>query len=794
MISSATSNPSEAPSSASALATPAIPGADKIDTIRAKVLQTIREHMPIHTLFIPGLKINLDTFIKDQMLMRKIAAFIAPLAEKGPVDQKTVAAHFAGSELLAELKEMFKQNPDEYMEYLYDACCDVLNQKACPARLKEALEGRVFTLKNALVAQKTPGAIIASLLQNHLAPQKEASIVEEGAGFLRESLRIHLLALKGVEGASFREKLESVAEQLIPFVQNVTRKYLRENERTCPDYPLTFRNPTGYNTHGLVAATVMEACLNVLGYQTRLLNRSDLEPRVTLATAHSIVAVNAPDKSRFVIDPCYRQFHQDICLEGTKLPESPVLVLQEAEVDTYIDWSLMVTWKAVRGLFDIGQITVAKLKREDKLFAYAMDKIPDLKEIAPANQEAWVREALQRIWTLSTYSPVLSDQGFQNIFYGADAECHQTYESIQAMGIAPLTGHLSFPEVERRLGDLLKDPKLAGQNATAALALIAQLPAQKREKYVSLLDLDPRINSDKGMAPTLNTYFRSLKKIVNPEGKDLSVLYGCAGADCMSLLLATDANEITLADMTAVSLQEFQEALNRLQNPQNASQIAKQLENSEDFFLTQSRYGGSSSKYQGSGKHFMRDLALKLLFSLREMGVDLSRITLTPVEDGKGVRVDFPWQYHGAALPRKRSITYVTADITSPNTYPKLLQAKLKEGIDIFYMKAAFNAPKLYPQFLPQIAASINRGGWLMTADKTFTMEAVNPEPCLETNGLSFASVRNEEKDRLEKLILPPFDPLFEIVSLLRFPDQRHNRNPSSDLTYWTMLKLRQKQ
>ena len=86
------------------------------------------------------------------------------------------------------------------------------------------------------------------------------------------------------------------------------------------------------------------------------------------------------------------------------------------------------------------------------------------------------------------------------------------------------------------------------------------------------------------------------------------------------------------------------------------------------------------------------------------------------------------------------------------------MQSKLKQGIDIFYMKGAFFAPLCYPQFLPQIARNIRGGGWLMTADNTSLMESVNPEPCLgEKNGLTFTQRTNHEIQTLIEHTFPPF-------------------------------------
>ncbi len=758
----------------------------KTGRIRALVLEIIRRHIPITTLFTPELKVDLSVFIKDQMLMHRIAEFLLPLIGAGSIDSQLIAKHFENSELLAEIKAMFKQDPTPYLRSFYEACADVLNKKPPSSKsLKQAMEGRIFTIKNALIAQNTPEAILINQKQYEMTPQDTQSIKEEGAFFIREILRIHLLQKD--ESSSFREILISTARQLIPFVQKITRIYLRENGKSCPENPLTFRNPNGYNHHGRTAAMIMEVCLHALGYKTRLLGRADLEPKVTLATAHCVVEVTAPDNERYLIDPSYIQFHKDVCVDDSMLPTPSVLVLGENEIDKYIEDNLMVHWKANAELVKKGDVTtLEKLAERDQLIPFKIDRLGLPKEAIPSNVEMWVRRAFKRVWELSTYSPILSNRGFQEVFYGTGTE-QKTYLYIKSMGLTSLSPQLSDEETEKRLSQLLNSSQLKGQNSSEALSLIAQLPTLKRTKYASLLDLDPRIKATTGIPVTLNAYFRSLKRAVNPEGKDKSVIYGCSGADCISVLLATDAGDFTFVDITHVPYEEFKDALSRLKVGDYSS-IKDQLEQSDSFISMRSFWAGSSSTTSSEGIHQMNDLGLKLLFDLREAGVDLDKVVLTLLQDG--VRIDFPWQYHGTASMRNRSLTFVTADITKPDSYPALLKTKLQEGFDIFYMKAAYFVPQYYPHFLPQIAKSVKEGGWLMTVDKTLTMEIFSPEECLDGK---FELKKREETALLEELISPPFDPLSVIPVLTRFPNNRASRTPGGDLTYWSILSLRQK-
>lgn len=193
------------------------------------------------------------------------------------------------------------------------------------------------------------------------------------------------------------------------------------------------------------------------------------------------------------------------------------------------------------------------------------------------------------------------------------------------------------------------------------------------------------------------------------------------------------------------------------------------------------------SEFSEAG-HCMPNLELKLLYDLIELGTDLSKATFKTVE--KGVRIDFQWQYYGSAFPKARSLTIIHADITKPSGYPNSLRNQILGGLDIFYMKGAFLAPKYYSQFLPQLASTMNPGGWLMTADTTSTMEVINPEHCLEKNYMKFSLCRSEETRIIEELMTPSSHPLASIDTLKSI---RKGRAAGTDLNYWTILNLRQK-
>ena len=176
----------------------------------------------------------------------------------------------------------------------------------------------------------------------------------------------------------------------------------------------------------------MEACLNAFGYNTRLMMRTDLESRVTAAVVHSIVEVTAQDGVKYIVDPSYIQFYKDISHENAPLPQAPLLVLRQTEVDGYIEKNLMTRWKATIQL-SVNPINLLTFMREKKM-ALLLDNVETPPEMRLGDTtEAWVREALRRVWTLSTYHVDTTNIAFQEIFCG-EGKNKRTYDLIKGLG------------------------------------------------------------------------------------------------------------------------------------------------------------------------------------------------------------------------------------------------------------------------------------------------------------------------------------------------------------------------
>ena len=161
----------------------------------------------------------------------------------------------------------------------------------------------------------------------------------------------------------------------------------------------------------------------------------------------------------------------------------------------------------------------------------------------------------------------------------------------------------------------------------------------------------------------------------------------------MSVLLATDAQEFIFVDLIETKKEDFLQALHLFK-----SDDIDYIDKVENSFDTRPRYGGSLSMCT-NGKHTMPYLAGKVIYDLRQLGVDLEKVSLS--QTAGCLQIAFPWQYFGADTPRMRTLTFVQADITSPANYPSHLKTKLAERIDIFYMKAAFLDPLTILNFCP---------------------------------------------------------------------------------------------
>ncbi len=729
-----------------------------------RVKAMVRNFMPLPSLFNPALKIDLSVFFKDQQLFFSLAELLRPFFGKRDLTLEEVQAVLEGDEILAGLKK-------EYFPALCESCFTVLSGRPHEEKLVSAIDGRIFTLKNALIGQVEPELIRASQVKQRVRVQSIEQIRSAGKAFIEKILYLYLVppAIDSADPEFFKSSLQEVAEKLFPFVQNITQIYLESHRIEMPDRGLSGRYLTGYNFHGRTAAIIMEVCLKVLGYEAQSLVRYDLEPKVTLATVHTIVRVLGLDGKTYVVDPCYVQFLRDAC---NREEVRPVLVLEKGDIEGYIEKNLMRAWRSSR------ELTLSHtLPLKGDLILDGMDRVE------------WVRNSFKRVWDLSGYHPDLSKITFNQVFFGEGL----AKTVLSHMQMPKIIGNKSVDEVKAELEELLAIPEMRQKNSERALRLLAQISKQERCAFYDLLDLDPRVSdsTELSLNPDLNVYFRQLKKDINPDSRPLKLIYGCAGADATAPFLATDADEAIFVDLADFDFTQFKMALAKLHEKGGFAEVVKVLKTNLNFFSHRRTFGASTSLFSGR-EHIMDYFALKLLCDLKLMGVDLETVELSALP-ARGVQIKFDWQYFGQPCAKERVITLLHADITKPESYPRLLQEELKKGFDLFFLKGAFFVPRSYPLFLPHLARAINPGGFFMTTDKTFTMDLIDPEPCLLKAGFRSISRKSDIAKTIEPLLERECSPIELIPYLEMFPsEKRAGRNTGCDISYWSVLNIRQ--
>lgn len=765
---------------------------DPLATIRAKVLETMRNAMPLTTLFKPELKIDLSLFLKDQLLFRRLTLSLSELVITQEISPSLVETHLEKSEIIQEIKGMFKE-PAPYLQYLYKACVDVLKTRSAAAKVNSPLLARIFTLKNALIALQSPLAIQNSQKQNGIQMQSVDTIRNEGFKFIKAVLSIHLNALQTTDELSFRERLFQTVEQLLPFTRQITHSYLQENKKEIPEDPFTYRNPTGLNHHGLAVAGIMEICLSALGYQTQLRFRFDLEPRVTLASRHALIEVIDPNLGSFMIDPCYRQFHKDILLDERKIPCSALLILTADEVADYIEKNIIPEWKETYTLTKKSLPGIRELLFEqDKLLAYTMDEIDLGEHVNVRNQEEWVRNSFFKIWNINDYPYVTSNELFRAIFEGL-SENKETHNKIKAMNIAPLTHYKSHLQIYAELEKLKSDPFQKEASSIETLRLLSLLRQKERKLFSDLIFREPSIEPS-NIDVCLIAYYKSIANTVNPEGKPIKAVYGCSGADTLSIFMATNATELTFVDLTPLTMEELLKVRSLFTQKDNKPLLeqVEEMNKKDNFFDQRATMCATQSQYSVDSGHEMDNLALKIFLNLFTMGVDVRNLKME--QKNEAIQLDFSWHSHTDLAPKNRRITYIRADITEPELYPPTLKKTLSAGIDIFFMKGAFWAPLSYPQFIPTIGGSIQQGGWLLMTECTSFMQPVNPEPSLADAGHKFVVHESESILRFREILMPQFDPLLSVSLFSLHPKMdRPRRLPGTNAQYWNILTMRQK-
>lgn len=770
---------------------------DKMIAIRDRVFQIIQVAMPIEILFNPDLKINLAQFVKDQFLIHRISQLIEPSIKDESIDLEKLEELFKETSIKAEIEQLFKSNHPAYLRLVYEACLDVLRNRSFDPCLESALNSRIFTLKNAILAIANPEKIAKNLTKQDISQEAAILIKKNGFNFIREMIHTHLKTLQKAL-PSFQETLLKNAHQLLPFVQRVTITYLRENNQECPEDFWAWRNRKGLNFHALIATPFMGFCLNALNYNTESLFRWDLEPKAFITESHSILKVTDSDSNSYVVDPTYRQFHGEVALTAQDLPEESILVLSVEKIREYVEQTIMPKWERnLRLVADGDQETINLLIENNQILPLTIHCHEIIPELNVTNLIEWIINAFSEIWDTSRYEPTLTNPCLQQIFYQSPIVqrylSEKTHALVRPLNIPHLTDHRSYQEVENILNGYLHDPTLKERDFQKILLLVSFLPNRSRSKYASLLNIDIT-NRFADVDIITHAYLRFLNKIVNPDNKDLSVIYPCSGPLVSAPFIATNTRRLLCVDLTPLVLSDFRDILAKCRKTNMSKQaVFKDLENSDNFYLTHRIYLGVVSHYLSSNGHqYTKDFALKLFFDLTMMGVDLNRVIISG-RNGE-IEMSFPWSYNEGEKVKSRTILFVTSDITKPTQYPEILKTFLKSKFDIFFSKASVFVPNHYSEFLPHLASHMNGKGWFMTSDVNCNMDIITPEECLKANQINVNLYQSDLMDLFHSVIYPPFDPLKETLTPPKVElKERVQRIKKSSVLYWLKLTLRQK-
>lgn len=218
----------------------------------------------------------------------------------------------------------------------------------------------------------------------------------------------------------------------------------------------------------------------------------------------------------------------------------------------------------------------------------------------------------------------------------------------------------------------------------------------------------------------LHEYFVRFNQIVkaelNPEDRPLVGIYGGAGADIANYLLATNARTTYFVaeypGLTAADLARLSEYRNY--DRQRYGEGWKYLQSYAFSNLVDRKEG------------FLGALA----YELEAIGVDLS--TIRADRDGDNPRLQFAWQYAGAA-PETYAVTFIDADITrltktnlenaARKGIPEKLAQVIRGGFDIYFQRAGWSLPKEYAapdNYIFALYDNLNRQGAFITDDYAY--------------------------------------------------------------------------
>ena len=240
----------------------------------------------------------------------------------------------------------------------------------------------------------------------------------------------------------------------------------------------------------------------------------------------------------------------------------------------------------------------------------------------------------------------------------------------------------------------------------------------EQDKQIAEISL---ISKNLLLNPVFVTYYMGWKHLINPQSRDLSVLYNGMGPDASTILLATNATSITSIDPKHPTLKELSEYLGKWDIidtdlytlPGNINVMDDEVRNDPTETKLNTYLQGILKNKAISGHWDSLDISAlgvsrALLIELKKLGVDNKSIKITG--EGDKPTIEFLWAYPGEQ-PKTRVIkfgvnfleSFIDDQVTNSKNY------------DGFYEKSIMaGSVTQQPDVIKKLIPIINSGGFFL--------------------------------------------------------------------------------
>jgi hypothetical protein len=205
----------------------------------------------------------------------------------------------------------------------------------------------------------------------------------------------------------------------------------------------------------------------------------------------------------------------------------------------------------------------------------------------------------------------------------------------------------------------------------------------------------------------LVNYYREFQRRINPSGRNFTVVYGGAGTDISSLLLATGFSRAYFINDHPVSLSRLS---------QLKEQWYSTLEAHHESYIACKRVTGApgtSDIKQGAEE--------LLILELRLMGIDKDDVQVD--EENSRLLFRVPGE------SGQREIIFINSDVLALSK-DNAFKSKLEAGIDAYFQKGAEILPSSYDKYLADVGSWLRPGGYMMLNNYTAGFRAPNGGFC----------------------------------------------------------------